>query len=116
MKMKMQLCRIPRVPYLSNDIACLYLRAGFHGQRERLQVRVISELIVSMIDNHNIAAGRLNVRCFAGSVLSHVPSHGNDGAVLCCENLLGVGVVVGTISAIALVARSEEHTSEVPSI
>src|SRR5262245_38992622 len=104
MKMKMRLSGIPGVSHLSKYIACLYSRTGFYGQSERFQVSVISELIISMIDNHSIAARRLNVSCLAGGVFSHVASDGNNCAVLCSEDFLGVRVIVGITFAIALVA------------
>src|SRR5215470_18886813 len=106
MKMKMRFRGVAGVSYFSEDIARFHVCTGFYTDRERLQVGVVPKLVVPVIDNDKIAAGRLNVRGLSRNILSHVAAHSNDRSVSCCEHFLAVCIVIGIVSSVPLVTFS----------
>src|SRR5689334_15794901 len=69
-------------------------------------MRIISELIVAMVDDDDVSAGRVEICCLAGNVFRHVIPYEDYRSFPCGDDLLSVSVIIGIGLAITLVAFS----------
>src|SRR5215471_3559749 len=73
-------------------------------------MRVISELIVAMVDDDDVTAGRGEICCFAGNIFRHVIPYEDDGSFLDGKDFLSISVIIRVgfpIMLIALPVRSD---------
>ena len=64
---------------------------------------VVSELVVAVIDDDDIASWRIQVGP-AWIVLINIGSNKHNGSVFCREYLLSIGIIVGVVSSVLLIA------------
>src|SRR5215468_4527406 len=67
-------------------------------------MRVVSELIVAMVDDDDVPAGRGEICCLARNVLRHVIPYEDDGSFLGGKDLLSISVIIRVGLPIILVA------------